>query len=63
MKSIYTILVMFLKIMAVCDGNKKSGCQKEYSDDITITDTFITIKVSKKYPLKEFILQDIMNVE
>lgn len=63
MKSIYTILVMFLTIMAGCSGNKKSGCQKEDSDTITIPDTFITIDVSKKYPLKELILQDIMDVE
>ena len=63
MKSIYTILVMLLTIMAGCGGNKKSDCQKEDSDTIAIPDTFITIDVSKKYPLKELILQDIMDVE
>ena len=63
MKSIYTILVILLTIMAGCSGNKKSGCQKEDSDTIAIPDTFITIDVSKKYPLKELILQDIMDVE
>ncbi|BFK02501.1 hypothetical protein F090043F1_06290 [Parabacteroides goldsteinii] len=49
MKSIYTILVMLLTIMAGCGGNKKSDCQKEDSDTIAIPDTFITIDVSKKY--------------
>ncbi|MFR8356321.1 MAG: 6-bladed beta-propeller [Parabacteroides sp.] len=63
MKSIYTILVILLTIMAGCGNNKKSDCQKEDSDAITIPDTFITIDVSKKYPLKELILQDIMDVE
>lgn len=63
MKSIYTILVILLTIMAGCSGNKKSDCQKEDSDAITIPDTFITIDVSKKYPLKKLILQDIMDVE
>ena len=63
MKSIYTILVILLTIMAGCGSNKKSDYQKEDSDAITIPDTFITIDVSKKYPLKELILQDIMDVE
>ena len=49
--------------MAGCGSNKKSDYQKEDSDAITIPDTFITIDVSKKYPLKELILQDIMDVE
>ena len=54
---------MLLTIMAGCGGNKKSDCQKEDSDTIAIPDTFITIDVSKKYPLKELILQDIMDME
>ena len=51
MKRVSAILVTILFLMTGCGGNKQS------SDD------FIMVDVAKKYPKKEFLLQDILDVE
>jgi hypothetical protein len=63
MKRFNTIIVLLLIIMTGCNGNRKSNCKNDDLSTIAIADTFITVDVSKKYPLKELILQDIMDVE
>ena len=50
MKNVYSILIMLLLVAAGC-GNKQQ------------TEDFVTIDVTKSYPLKELILQDFMDVE
>jgi len=70
--TILLLMVLFLIITAGCSGNSKSNSQKDdfktvASKDTFIKvvprDTFITVDVSKKYPKKELMLQDIMDVE
>ena len=51
MKRVNTILVMSLLVMTGCRGGKQA------------TDDFITVDVTAKYPVKELILQDFMDVE
>ena len=52
MKKIYTILaIILLAVMTGCGGGSNQ------SDD------FITVDVTKRYPMKELILQDILDVE
>jgi hypothetical protein len=51
MKRATTILVTALFILAGCGGDKQS------------TDDLLTVDVTAKYPKKEFILQDFMDVE
>lgn len=51
MKNVYFILIMLLLVMAGCEDNKQSA------------DELITVDVTAKYPYKELILQDIMDVE
>ena len=52
MKRVNAILIIILILMAGCgDRNKQS------------TEGFITVDVTKSYPKKELILQDIMDVE
>lgn len=63
MKRVDVILAIFLIIATGCGGNKKSNSSNNNTSTVATQDTFITVDVSKKYPLKEFILQDIMDVE
>lgn len=63
MKKVNTVLVIFLIITAGCGGNRKSNNQNDDSSTVATLDTLITVDVSKKYPLKELILQNIMDVE
>lgn len=63
MKNIDIILIIILIISTHCTDNKKSNQQINESSTVAIQDTFITVDVSKKYQQKEFILQDIMDVE
>jgi hypothetical protein len=51
MKKTNTILVITLSVLTGCGGNRQS------------TDDLITVDVTKSYPEKELILQDIMDVE
>ena len=72
MKKVNIVLSIILIITTRCGHIRKSNNQ---SDDVSINilrdsliavlpkDTFITIDVSKKYPKKELILQDIFDVE
>jgi len=53
MKRVNVTLAIFLFVMAGCGGNRQS----------VETDGFITVDVTKKYPRKELILQDFMDVE
>ena len=53
MKRVNVILAIIL-LMTGCGGNHKSGNESE---------SFITVDVSTRYPQKEIILQDIMDVE
>jgi hypothetical protein len=52
MKKVYPILIIILLVMA--------GCREESKQS---TDDFIAVDVTKKYPKKELILQDFMDVE
>jgi hypothetical protein len=52
MKKVNTILVISLFVMAGCGGESKLS-----------TDNFITVDVTAKYPKKELILQDFLDVE
>lgn len=63
MKRVDVILAIFLIIATGCGGNKKSNSSNNNTSTVATQDTFITVDVSKKYPLKELILQDIMDVE
>ena len=63
MKRVDVILAIFLIIATGCGGNKKSNSSNNKTRTVATQDTFITVDVSKKYPLKELILQDIMDVE
>jgi hypothetical protein len=54
MKRTFTILAIILFVIAGCGGCKQSGVQ---SND------FITVDVMAKYPKKELILQDFLDVE
>lgn len=58
------IWVILLVIITGCNnGNKKNNSPNNGSNTTEIPDTFITVDVSKKYPMKELVLQDIMDVE
>lgn len=58
------IWVILLVIITGCNnGNKKNNSPNNDSNTTEILDTFITVDVSKKYPMKELVLQDIMDVE
>ncbi|RHR35961.1 6-bladed beta-propeller [Parabacteroides sp. AF18-52] len=63
MKRVDVILAIFLIIATGCGGNKKSNSSNNNTSTVATQDTFITVDVSKKYPLKELILQDIMDIE
>lgn len=63
MKKFDIILVIFLIITTGCGGNRKPNSPNNDSSTVDTLDTFITVDVSKKYPMKELILQDIMDVE
>ncbi|MDR1114955.1 MAG: 6-bladed beta-propeller [Tannerella sp.] len=54
MKKTSTILAIILSVTAGCGGGKQSA---------TTSDDFITVDVTAKYPKKELILQDFMDVE
>ena len=54
MKKEIIVLTLFLFIMTGCGGNGKSGNDGN---------TFVTVDVTKNYPKKELILQDLMDVE
>lgn len=51
MKNVYSILIMFLLVMAGCGDGKPPA------------EDMITVDVTKSYPTKELILQDFMDVE
>ena len=63
MKRVNTITVILLILTTGCGGNRKSKSQNDDFSTVAIADTFITVDVTKKYPKKELILQDIMDVE
>ena len=63
MKRVDVLFSIFLIIATGCGGNKKSNSSNNNTSTVATQDTFITVDVSKKYPLKELILQDIMDVE
>ena len=54
MKKKYIISVIILFVVAGCEGEKQTDSQ---------SDGFVTVDVTKKYPNKELILQDFMDVE
>ena len=72
MKRNSSIMVVILILMAGCGGCRKSNTSNDDSNSVSSKDTFIevmprdtfiTVDVSKQYPKKELILQDIMDVE
>lgn len=62
-RNIDIILITIFIIATGCADNKNSNQQINEPSTVAIQDTFITVDVSKKYQQKEFILQDIMDVE
>lgn len=60
---INAILTVFLIIVIACKDHKKSISQNAEVNVVAVLDTFITVDVTKKYPHKELVLQDIMDVE
>jgi len=63
MKRNSSMMVVILILLAGCGGSRKSNTSNDDSNSVSSRDTFITVDVSKQYPKKELILQDIMDVE
>lgn len=57
------LLVILIIVITGCNDNRKSRSQNNDLNTVSLQDTVITVDVSKKYPKKELILQDIMDVE